>query len=288
MTMACGPTTPILEMTGAETATSEMPSDSSEGTTTMPQPPDPDEDSDESTTEFQTNFIEPHDVPMAYECDLWTQDCAAGDKCTVWANDGGSAWNATRCVPIVDAPDGPGEPCTVEGSGVSGLDTCALGSLCWDVDPETLEGVCREFCQGDESNPICSDPDTICGGPRNFPLCLPLCCPVEQDCSEGLGCYALSDTFTCAPDASDGAGEYADPCEYINVCKPGHVCLNTSVSPDCDETGLGCCMPFCTVGYEGSMACRQYNPALECQPWYDEDYAPPGYEFTGVCAIPWE
>ena len=56
-----------------------------------------------------------------------------------WANDGGGAWNATKCEEIPPEPDGVGEPCTVEISGTSGVDTCVLGAMCWDVDPETNE-----------------------------------------------------------------------------------------------------------------------------------------------------
>ena len=35
---------------------------------------------------------------------------------------------------------------TALGSAVSGVDNCAQGSMCWGVDPETLEGECIAFC----------------------------------------------------------------------------------------------------------------------------------------------
>lgn len=275
--VGCGPTVPLLAVVeegssggdGAQTSTTavEVEAESS---------------GSESTGEEPNSFIEPIDAGGSYECDLWVQDCPEGEKCTVWANDGGNAWNATRCVPVVDEPGGPGDPCTVEGNAVSGLDTCAVGALCWDVDPETNEGVCREYCQGDESNPFCEDPETQCGGPRNFPLCLPSCCPIEQDCSLGQGCYPISDTFGCAPDASGETGGYADPCEFINVCDPGLACLGPEATPGC-EGYSGCCAPFCVIG---SMACAELHPDLECVAWYDEGLAPPGLEHTGVCILP--
>src|SRR5262249_37235710 len=53
-------------------------------------------------------------------CDPWAQDCLRGDKCMPWANDGSNRWNDVRCSP---AGSGQlGDPCTVEGSSVSGLD----------------------------------------------------------------------------------------------------------------------------------------------------------------------
>ena len=78
------------------------------------------------------------DLPTS--CSTFAQDCPPGFKCMPWASDGGNSWNATRCVPIAPDPNAPGEPCTVEGSGVSGLDDCDGTSMCWDVDPDTLEG----------------------------------------------------------------------------------------------------------------------------------------------------
>jgi hypothetical protein len=80
--------------------------------------------------------VEPDGGSM-HECDTFVQDCPPGEKCTVWASDGGSSWNATKCVAVVDDPSGPSEPCHVELSAVSGLDDCERGAPCWDVDPKT-------------------------------------------------------------------------------------------------------------------------------------------------------
>ena len=83
---------------------------------------------------------------MEFECDLLTQDCPIGEKCTPWSYDGGMAWNGTRCSPVVAMPGAPGDPCTVEGSPWSGLDDCAGGSMCWDADPRTGMGECVAQC----------------------------------------------------------------------------------------------------------------------------------------------
>lgn len=238
------------------------------------------------TGEGGIGFInEPDGGSMEWECSLWDQNCPQGEKCNIYANDGGSSWNATKCVPIVDDPDEVGEPCTVEGSGVSGLDSCVLGSVCWDVDPETNTGTCISFCIGSETNPTCPDPSQLCSG-RDFMLCLPLCCPLEQDCADGQGCYPINDEFTCAPDASGDAGAFGDGCEFLNVCDPGLFCANADTVPNCHGS-LGCCSEFCDLtNPNASAGCLGASGGQECVPWYQEGQAPPGFEHTGVCAIP--
>lgn len=278
--VACGPSAPIAAPAGDDD--DEMQSEGSSGSTgTVPDEPEASSSSG-SEEEPPSSFIEAPDGGNGFfECDLYIQDCPSGNKCNPWAADGGTYWNATRCVPIADDPDGAGEPCTVDGSATSGLDSCGLGAMCWEVDAETNTGVCREFCEGGFDNPVCADPETLCGGPRDFPLCLPVCCPVEQDCPEGQGCYPVSYTFECAPDASGEIGTLGDPCEYINACDTGYACMGSSMVPDCGGT-IGCCTPFCLVG---TTTCSDLDPRMECSPWYEEDRAPHGYELTGVCVL---
>lgn len=220
------------------------------------------------------------------ECDPFAQDCNPGEKCMPWANDGGSSWNATRCTPIAEDPGQPGDPCTVEGTGVSGLDDCDLGSMCWDVDPETNAGTCVPMCTGDAGNPICEDPDTSCSITNDgaLVLCLPVCDPLLQDCAEGQACYPVNDGWSCAPDASGEMGAHGDPCEYLNVCDPGLVCLDASVVPMC-EGMLGCCSSVCDVSDPAGDA-QCVGASETCQPWYPEDSAPPGLEDVGACALP--
>ncbi|HWB78097.1 MAG TPA: ribulose phosphate epimerase [Nannocystaceae bacterium] len=226
-------------------------------------------------------FIEEHDGGgHSWECSLFEQDCPTGEKCNIYANDGGNSWNATRCFPIDPDPDAIGEPCTVIDNGVSGMDSCELGAMCWYVDPETNTGECVAFCQGSEANPVCADPNTHCEG-RDITLCLPSCCPLEQTCNEGLGCYPVNDTFSCAPDASGELGAYGDPCEFINVCDPYFFCGAPEHVPGC-EGSYGCCNAMCLVG---SLGCSAYSPLLTCVPWFEEGQAPPGYENVGACLI---
>lgn len=236
-------------------------------------------------------LVEPDGGGVSFECDLFAQDCPEGEKCMPWANDGGGAWNATRCSPIDPAPGQAGDECTVEGNGVSGIDDCDIGVMCWDVDPKTNIGTCVAMCTGDESNPICEDPDTSCAIANDgaIILCLPNCDPLLQDCADGQACYPINDAWSCAPDASGETGVYGDPCEFINVCDPGYVCLDASTVPPGQmcEGAAGCCTAVCDLtDPAGNDQCEGVAGGQSCEAWYAEGMVPPGYEDVGVCAIP--
>jgi len=236
----------------------------------------------DSTGGDDVSFIETPDGGVAM-CDMWTQDCPDGEKCMPWANDGGSTWNATRCSPIDDDPGQPGDECTAEGGGFSGLDTCDLASMCWDVDGETNTGTCVSFCEGSAVDPLCSDPDEVCpitsdGLPI---LCLPTCDPLLQDCVEGQTCHPKGDGFICFPDASGGMGVFGDPCEYFNECAPGFWCASAESVPGCVGSG-GCCASYCNT----SAPMSSCEPGTECVSWHEEGTAPTGEEDIGVCVTP--
>jgi len=202
-----------------------------------------------------------------------------------WANDGGSSWNATRCTPVARDPNQVGEPCTVEESGVSGIDDCVLGALCWYVDPETLMGECIALCQGSEANPTCADPCTYCviTGEGAFTPCLPECDPIAQDCSEGQACYPIVDAFACVPDSSGEAGAIGDEYEFLNVCDPGNLCVNPELVPGC--AGASCCTAFCDV--DAQDECDALLPGTSCVPWYEGE-EPLGCitGTVGACMLP--
>ncbi len=221
------------------------------------------------------------------ECDLWDQDCMDGEKCNPWANDGGNSWNSSRCAPVDSGPGQPGDACTAEGSGVSGLDSCDAGSMCWNTDEEN-SGVCVALCQGSEQNPVCDDPSTACiiANDGFLPLCLPVCDPLLQDCAQGEACYPGDNGFVCAPDASGPElGAFGDPCEYTNACDPSLVCVGAAAFPACDNTR--CCTNFCDLGDpEPSSGCGGVAGGQECISFFAEGQAPPGTEDVGFCAIP--
>jgi hypothetical protein len=219
---------------------------------------------------------------VSFECDVLAQDCPPGDKCLPWANDGGAAWNATRCDPVSPAADPVGAPCLMEGSAVSGIDSCVLGAMCWGVDPIDLEGVCVAICSGNEADRFCEDPDTQClfSNEGAIALCLPVCDPLLQDCTDDALCVPnpTEDAWVCVPPGSDALGSDGDPCEYLNVCTAGSVCATAEAVPGC-EGSIGCCTSMCELGGEACAA-----PGTECVSWYEPGMSPPSLELLGICA----
>lgn len=226
---------------------------------------------------FASGFIEPPDFGGAPECDIFGDDCGPGEKCNAWANDGGGSWNATGCFPA--GTDPIGAPCTVEGSGVSGIDSCVKGAMCWDVDTDTGMGVCVEQCTCSLDNPVCTTPNTTCTISNNAALviCLPVCDPLDKGaCADGDVCVASDNLFICVLDASGDAGGANDPCEYVNACDPGFLCTNSGV--DCG--GSGCCTPYC------DLESPQCPNGSECMPYYSPGDAPKCFEDIGICFTP--
>ncbi|MBV1859453.1 MAG: hypothetical protein KUG77_13655 [Nannocystaceae bacterium] len=232
-------------------------------------------------TDGRCGSIGCHDVgESTVACDILAQDCPDGEKCAPWANDGGSSWNATRCVPVARNPGLPGDACTVTGSGVSGIDTCALASMCWNVDLDTLEGECIAQCTGTWDDVGCPDPTQTCqiSAEGVLNLCHPSCDPITQaDCDEGQGCYPLSESFFCSPDTSGDDGAPFGACEFVNACDPGTACANPMLSEACPPGVGGCCLPWC------DLAAPDCPGDLACTPWFEEGQTPQGSEFVGLC-----
>ena len=276
---------PYVEMS-ADTGAATDPSSTSTGVTIdergePERAPPATEEGDEGAPPDAVFIVDPDGGSAHYMCSLWDQDCAPGEKCNIWASDGGNAWNATKCVPIDPDPDAIGDECSVVESGVSGLDSCEIGAVCWNVDGETSLGTCVAYCTGSEANPICEDSTQHCTG-RDFMLCLPSCCPLEQTCHEGEACYPTGDTFECVPDAGGETGAFGDACEFINVCDPGLFCANPEAVPGC-QGGSGCCTPYCDTAGD---VCASRHPGMECVPWFEEGHAPAGEEHIGACVMP--
>lgn len=227
------------------------------------------------------------DSPPPFECSMFDHDCPRGDKCMPWANDGGNAWNATRCIPIPAKPAQVGDDCAVEGAAVSGIDNCDQDLVCWDVDPVTLMGTCTPVCGGSEANPICEDTDTTCAIANNgaIVLCLPTCNPLMQDCAVGDGCFPVGDGFVCSPDASGAVGEHGDPCAFVNACAPGNICLSPDAHSAC-ASREGCCTSLCNVsGMDPDGDCAALDPGQTCISYYAKAQAPVGLEDVGVCTV---
>jgi hypothetical protein len=231
---------------------------------------DGDESSSDAATTLSTDdgpYIP--DVPPPAPCNMFDQDCPAGEKCVL-----------VGCVPVL-GEQAPGEVC--EAHPDAGSDTCDETSMCWnlvEIDGKQL-GTCSEFCQGSGGLSECPD-GTSClvtgdGGPT---LCLLQCDPLVQDCGLGLGCYWASFGFNCIHTFPGiPAGE---PCESISDCVPGHFCVIAEVMPDCQ--GVACCGPFCNLAL-GDPQC-EVLPGTVCSSFFEQGMEPPGYEQLGVCILP--
>ncbi len=214
-------------------------------------------------------------------CDPFRQDCPEGQKCMPWANDGGNAWNSTKCVPVTGDQE-PGEPCMTDGGGVSGKDDCVKGAMCWDVNSEGV-GICVAQCTGTVDAPVCEVGFTCAvNGEGVLSICLPACDALLQDCPGGDLCLPIDDTFVCVLDASGDEGQAFDPCEFANACDPGLVCAGSASASECDPMATGCCVPMCSIS--GMMGCP--GVGQECTSLYEEGTEPPGFEDIGYCTLP--
>ena len=221
--------------------------------------------------------LSPRCLPPLEECDAWLQDCPEGEKCSAYADNGESAWNALRCVPV-DGDAKPGEPCLAYESPLSGLDTCELGAMCWSVDEETLEGVCVGLCDGSPDEPTCAEPGTSCKVSNDgvLNLCLDDCYPLAKECDEGDACVFLGDSFSCAPGGVGGVGE---PCVGA-TCTDGQSCFPAAYLPECQSGS--CCTPYCDITAEDPC------PELEgstCVSFFMGE-PPEGLENVGSCVFP--
>lgn len=300
--LACGPTAPMnpdpdtstTDTTNLTTTTSTSSTSTTTTTTTSP--------ASTSTTAVDPTTTSPTDDSQTFiiiddfvcltrgarcsmiECDTWAQDCPDGDKCTPYADDGGSSYNNKKCVPVDRDPDHPGEPCTVEALS-SGVDSCDQGSMCWDVDAGTLTGTCAPFCTGSPDDPICP-PDRTCLQANDgvLAICLSACDPLAIACPPTDVCVANpgADDFICVIDASADEGQPFDPCEFINACDPGLACVNSSAASECDPLAAGCCSPYCDITLPPNCP----GAMQTCLPWFDPGTAPPEHANVGFCSLP--
>lgn len=245
------------------------------GSTTSP------DDSGSGSTSDNPFLIPPDGGLDGFPCSTFDQDCAKGEACRAWANDGGPVWNFVRCSPVAAEPDGVGEPCVVEGHPATGIDSCDVGAMCVNVDEDTLEGSCAEFCGGSPEEPSCPDPTTDCvqGNDGWVALCMVSCDPLLQDCGGGQACVGSwgSYSFFCATPELP----YEDP-DGIRVaaCGVGRVAVPPDLRDDCDGSEP-CCVDFCDLG-EVDPDCGE---GFTCGPFAPEGMMP-GPFFVGACVSP--
>lgn len=272
----------------SESAGTESEGISGSGGQVIPTTGDDNDTIDPEESEDSIGFVvQPEVGSVTVTCNVWTQDCPRGEKCMPWANDGGGVWNGTRCTTVIASPGQPGDACTVEGSGTSGIDSCDVSSMCWNVDGASNQGTCVGFCEGSELSPVCPDPSTGCSISNDgvLILCLNRCDPLTQDCSDSEACYPEENGFFCSPDASGpDLGVYGDPCEFLNVCDAGLFCSDPATVPNCSGA-QGCCSEFCDMAAP-DVRCSGADDGQVCTAFFAEGEAPPGYEDVGICVIP--
>lgn len=216
------------------------------------------------------------------ECDKFEQDCPAGQKCMPYSCDGGSNWNSDKCVPVMENPAKVGEACFVVGNGVSGVDNCEAGAMCWDTDAEGI-GYCIAMCTGSIYEPMCiAGTDCIVTAEASLILCLPICDPTSGICASEDVCAWTGAWFDCVPDESGDEGQAHDVCAGVDTCDPGLVCAMSSAAVECDVNMPGCCEPFCDL--DDAFECP--GEGQVCVPFFAEGEAPAGLEHIGFCSVP--
>jgi hypothetical protein len=259
-------TTGEASSTGGETPTTSGTSSTGDATTGVSSDP-------------TTDFIMKPDLGPDAPCDPFAQNCPEGQKCAAWAEDGGS-WDTNRCVPIT-GDQLPGEPCVVEGGRYSGLDDCVERAMCWNLD-DAGKGTCIALCIGSADYPKCADPGFACmvTGSGVVNPCFPICDPLAQDCAGDDLCLPYDGTYLCLLDASGDGGAVFDPCEYLNGCDKGLMCLSPAAAEECDQGAQGCCLPMCSIA-DGGAACP--GAGQECLASYEPQ--PSGFEDVGYCSV---
>lgn len=272
LALACGPAP-------AGTGTGTGPSTTSTGDPPLSTSTGPEPTTGESSSTGGKSFIVTPDQPVHHPpCNPWAQDCPEGQKCVPWAPIGQNQWTDAKCVDVIG--DGaPGDPCTAPEGGGAGIDDCALGSFCFDLD-ENNQGVCFLQCSGTPDTPVCP-PNAVCGSDQYvvLALCFSRCDPFLQDCPETQICIPNIDDFYCYNDQSGDGGQVNDPCIYGKDCDPGLECVESATaSMGCDPRVSGCCQPYCKLP-GGSCP----NPDQQCLPLQP---IVPGHADVGICSLP--
>ena len=268
LAVGCG--RPLASVSSDSSSTSETDSSTSETDSSTSDTSTSETDTESTSETGQPGLIPPpDDFPLGIECDIFTQDCAVGDKCVPYASSG-NYFDNYKCVPVL-GDQSVGEPCTYTNPADS-TDDCDATSFCWF-------GTCESFCTGTPDDPECP-PGSSCLLSADFGIvvCIDSCDPTLQDCNDDFACHWNS-SFTCAAPTQDiPAGE---PCEAQQDCIAGTFCAAASGLSSCADAS--CCTPYCEIGDDLPCAVM---PETACVPFFEEDQAIPGYEHVGVCLVP--
>jgi len=96
-------------------------------------------------------------------------------------------------------PKQPGEPCTAEDAGLSGVDDCDRGAMCFFVSPNTGAGTCVPLCANNPGDPVCPGSTACLNVAQDIlDLCLQPCAD-DTDCPDGQSCLLFNGALICAP-----------------------------------------------------------------------------------------
>jgi hypothetical protein len=220
---------------------------------------------------------DPPDLPQP-QCDpRRVDDCPSGQKCSYVVD--AELGPTNRCVDLLGEKI-QGDSCELIGDS----DDCAAHRICWATDPDG-HGICIDFC---DAALTCESDAMICSVASDglLPLCLPRCDPLAQDCFLGWGCYPdPGQRWVCDVNRSGATGVHGDPCECLNCCDPGLVCVSGS-NVDAEGCGgedgaVGCCAQICEL--EQELMCP--SEAEQCEAFYDPDAVMEGFENLGICQL---
>lgn len=287
--IACSSSDPGQTAASTMTAGTEIASETgTTGTSTTTSTADPLTGTSEATPTTTADTFPNGDIPSGGECSLFSQDCQQSEKCNAWSSDGGIFPDGAKCVPIMGDRQ-IGESCTLEGNFGDGIDDCVEGSICLDID-NSGSATCVAYCQGTMKDPTCPDPEDRCAFlfEPTVPLCFPNCDPLTQDCPATDTCVpniaALgAEFFVCMPQVFEEIpGQYGDACYALSGCDPSYLCIFAENVPNC-QGDTYCCSTYCDL--DSPDTCANFDPTLDCVPWFSDGQATPGYESVGICAI---
>lgn len=277
----CGDSPDATTTPGSSSATDDS---STEAPTSAPAT-DTDADAtgetDASATDMTTG-----DPQELLNCDPWAQDCPDGFKCMAYTDEG-DYFTGTKCTPVVPNGGVAGDECYADGGWATGVDDCALGYACWNINPETSIGGCVAQCTGTMDDFSCPDPEDICvfWVPGLAHVCLDTCDPFLQDCPSDQVCgpnwASGGQEFVCYLDWSFEKGQEFGACQGPNTCDPGLICWDPSQAVECDQNQGGCCLSYCDLD---APDCG--GAGAVCEPFYEAGTAPPQYANLGICGLP--
>lgn len=277
----CGPEAPSGETDGVttiDTLTSGISPTSTMITTDMNM---------EETEKDSSVVLDMGKAPLS--CDLITQACPEGQKCNPSGfGTGNPLTGEAICVPLEPLAKPLKTPCSLLGDYLDGTDDCELGAVCVSNGDDT--GECKKICVVDTDPAIFCEPEEECYDPGClncfWGLCTRPCDPREpESCPRRLCLPSGHTTFTCFPDQSRDEGQQGDPCEFLNVCDPGLLCLDGSQVFGCPEDTASCCSAFCST--DKPDPCPHQENGMKCVPWFAESEMPlPQQANLGICSLP--